>query len=133
MGSKSVVHFTGEHPMRRLVFACLACGTAAWLQPYGAGCSPASGSAVNEGGEDRPQACSSPAARAGPIVASESEAEEATRRRLKVIMLEQEGRRRIARRRETEPIVAKDLARVRKYGGVSGTPGIMMGPPDLSS
>jgi len=50
-----------------------------------------------------------------------------------MVLLEQEGRARIARRAEVEPIVQKDLEKVRKYGGVSGCPGIMMGPPDLSS
>lgn len=122
--------------MLRLVCACLACGAAAWMHPYGMGSNQAVVGNANEGtmvSEGRAGHCSSPPApRAGPIVASELNAEEATRRRLKVIMLEQEGRRRIERREELEPIVAKDLARVRKYGGVSGTPGIMMGPPDLS-
>jgi hypothetical protein len=110
------------------------------LQPYGLRSSPSAGAHAlaiegTVGSEVHAGYCLSPPAqqRAGPIVACESEAEEATRRRLKVIILEQEGRRRIERREELEPIVAKDLARVRKYGGVSGTPGIMMGPPDLSS
>ena len=71
--------------------------------------------------------------RAGRIVAGQDSREEeaATRKRLKKILLEEEGRRRIERREALAPMVAKDLERVRKEGGVSGTPGIMFGPPPL--
>mmetsp|Transcript_418 Transcript_418/g.1346 ORF Transcript_418/g.1346 Transcript_418/m.1346 type:complete len:119 (+) Transcript_418:35-391(+) len=80
-----------------------------------------------------PRACSAEQPEPGEPHSADSPSLEATQKRLKMVLLEQEGRARIARRAEVEPIVQKDLEKVRKYGGVSGCPGIMMGPPDLSS
>mmetsp|Transcript_1920 Transcript_1920/g.5798 ORF Transcript_1920/g.5798 Transcript_1920/m.5798 type:complete len:89 (-) Transcript_1920:27-293(-) len=57
--------------------------------------------------------------------------EETTRRRLKSVLLAQEGRRMLERRVKMRALVTKDLERVRREGGVPGTPGIMMGPPDI--
>ncbi|EOD03849.1 hypothetical protein EMIHUDRAFT_237255 [Emiliania huxleyi CCMP1516] len=42
-----------------------------------------------------------------------------------------EGRRMLERRVKMRALVTKDLERVRREGGVPGTPGIMMGPPDI--
>jgi len=105
------------HAMRLFCLLLLAVGTVAWapalLAPNSTGRARHSGIVLRvEGGAD---------------------AEVAIQKRLKMVLLEEEGRRRIERRERLEKMVDKDLALVRKYGGVSGTPGCMMGPPDLGA
>jgi hypothetical protein len=103
--------------MRLATLLLLAVGTVAWSPAFYA---PHRASRVGHGG----------------IVLrakGESEAEAAIQKRLKLVLLEEEGRGRIERRERLGQMVAKDLALVRKYGGVSGTPGCMMGPPDLGA
>ena len=104
--------------MRMVVLLLLVAGTMAWV------CAP--------------HMCVGPgivgSTRAGIVLrADESDAAAAIQKRLKMVLLEEEGKKKIERREKLAPMVAADLANVRKYGGVSGTPGCMMGMPDIGA
>ncbi len=101
----------------RLVLALTACavgGAAAWVP--GAACYPI-----------RPQI-----ARAEPRMLSEEQAQARDMSvRLKTTILHEQGQRAIERRERMRKRTDAELKLVKKRGGVSGTPGIMMAPPGL--
>ena len=102
----------------RLVLALTACavgGAAAWVPV--AACYPI-----------RPQI-----ARAEPRMLSEEQAQACDMSvRLKTTILHEQGRRAIERRERMRKRTDAELKLVKKRGGVSGTPGIMMAPPGLA-
>ena len=99
----------------RLLLALAACavgGAAAWAAPCGPAQPPTARAAARMLSDEREQASDMSV-------------------RLKTTILHEQGRRAIARREQMRKRTDEELKRVKKRGGVSGTPGIMMAPPGL--